>query len=167
LGNHPSLPCEYHIHLFFLGRLYSGDPPLIEKNESLQSKYIELAAQQGHQLANYTLGTRPPQSSLSSFPPPLSPSPPSFLLLTSLGCEYYYGNEFEIAYSHFEEALVGGDVGSHYYLGEMYFLGQGVVVDYNKALEHLLKAIPQKNTKPIAYHHIGKTGYHHLIPRPS
>jgi len=112
---------------FELGQLYGGDLKIIEPQDGLQSKYFDLAAKQGHVLAIYTLG-----------------------------CQYYKQKEYEIAFRYFNEAVKGGDVESHTYLGQMCFYGQGVVEDKTRALNHLLVAVTT-NPKPVVYHLLGES----------
>jgi TPR repeat protein len=57
------------------------------------------------------------------------------------GLKNYYNSNFEQAFNDFEQASDFGSGHADYYLGEMYFNGFALAIDYDKGIQHTQKAL--------------------------
>lgn len=65
----------------------------------------------------------------------------------------YNTGRYETAFEHFSEYAKMGNATAQYYLGKMYYEGEGVSKDYTKAVEWFRKSAKQGNA--IAQYHLG------------
>ena len=86
-----------------------------------------------------------------------------------LGERYRFGDDAHqvdmgAAFRAFQKALQAGDSRAHYYLGNHYFLGEGVEKSYRSAAGHYLKAIESGSDEDISCYLIASC-YDHLGDR--
>lgn len=77
---------------------------------------------------------------------------------SNLGCLYFITKDYVRAAEAFEHAVANGSVGANFFLGVMYYNGNGVKQDYAKAKELYEKAATQANASAQ-----GNLGYMHAL----
>jgi len=86
-----------------------------------------------------------------------SPNPKDLQSFRKLGLEYYKTQNFSQAKANFLKASEGNDPVALRYMGIMYFLGQGVELDYNQAINWLSRSKKHGDREADRYLKIAQT----------